>query len=174
MVGTSCGWIKALVLQVHRIQYLHISSWQLFQLSSTCLSWNPNSEIILVNTWDIKGENYGLSTNNKSLDFKFDVYNNSIIIRIQEVRSFGDDAISSRIFTPFLAFHSQIVWGILTPLLGRHTINTFHLLMYSIRITWGIIKTKTSGSFHERFFVIKGQSHWDAQQNYCWCDALAR
>ena len=35
--------------------------------------------------------------------------------------------------------------------LGRHTT--------SIRITWGITKTKTTGSFLEGFWVIKGQFH---------------
>ena len=42
----------------------------------------------------------------------------------------------------------------------------------SIRITWGIIKTKTSSSFLEGFWVIKGQSHWDPHQDYCRCNAL--
>ena len=31
---------------------------------------------------------------------------------------------------------------------------------------------KTFGGFLEGFFVIKGQTHWDPHQDYCWCDAL--
>ena len=50
--------------------------------------------------------------------------------------------------------------------LRRHTTST------SIRITLGKIITKTSGSFFEGFWIIKGQSHWDPHQDYCWCDAL--
>ena len=61
----------------------------------------------------------------------------------------------SSIFTPLLVLGAK---------LGRHTAG--------IRITWGIIKTKTSGSFLEGFWVIKGQSHCDPHQDYCWCDAL--
>ena len=41
-----------------------------------------------------------------------------------------------------------------------------------IQITWGIIKTKTSGSFLGGFLVIKGQFHWGPHQDYCWCDTL--
>ena len=95
-----------------------------------------------------------------------------LYVFLQEVRCLGD-AISLRIFTPLLASNLRFIikTNILTPLLGR---DTFHTLMCSIRITRGIIKTKTSGSFHERFFVIEGQSHWGAQQNYRWCDALSR
>ena len=54
--------------------------------------------------------------------------------------------------------------------LGQHT---FHSLR-CIRITWGIIKMKTSDSFLQGFFIIEGQFHWDPHQNYCWCDALSR
>jgi hypothetical protein len=55
-----------------------------------------------------------------------------------------------------------ITWDniILIPLeiLKRHTTTTSHLLT-GIRITRGIIKTKTSHSFIEGFDVIEGQSH---------------
>ena len=61
--------------------------------------------------------------------------------------------ISLSIFTDLLALGAE---------LGRHTTG---------RIAWGINKTKTSGSFFEGFFIIKGQSHWDPHQDYCWCDA---
>ena len=44
-----------------------------------------------------------------------------------------------------------------------------------IRITTGIIKTKTFDSFHERFFVIEEQPHssLNSHQNYCWRNTLA-
>ena len=41
-----------------------------------------------------------------------------------------------------------------------HAITTSHSLV-CIRITLGNIKTKTSSSFNERFFVIEGQIHRD-------------
>ena len=55
-----------------------------------------------------------------------------------------------------------IIWKsiILIPLgvLERHTTTTSHLLT-CIRVTRGIIKTKSFNSFLEGFFVIEGQPH---------------
>ena len=66
-----------------------------------------------------------------------------------------------------------ITWGniILIPLgvLERHTITTSDML-----VTKGIIKTKAFDRFLEGFFVIEGQPHLNPNQNYRWCDALAK
>ena len=68
-------------------------------------------------------------------------------------------------------------WGIITTnifislnVLGDYTSHS----LKCIRITWGIVKTETSDSFLEGFFVTEGQFHCDPHQNYCWCDTLAR
>jgi hypothetical protein len=44
------------------------------------------------------------------------------------------------------------IMAIIQPRTTSHSLNR-------IQITWRIIKTKTSSSFHEGVFVIEGQSH---------------
>ena len=78
--------------------------------------------------------------------------------------------------TQLLVVRNWITWGstilISLGVLDWHTTSTSHL-QTCIRITRGIIKTKTFDSFLERFFVIEGQSHLNPHQNYRWCDSLA-
>ena len=69
----------------------------------------------------------------------------------------------------FARISSSSIFTLLLVLQGRLTSSTTSA---RIRITWGIIKTKTSDNFLEGFCVIKGQSHWDPHQNDCWCNAL--
>ena len=70
-----------------------------------------------------------------------------------------------------------ITWGNIAfiPLgvLQRHTSTASDLLL-CIRITRGIIKTKTFNSSLEGSFVIEGQPHLNPHQNYSWCDSLVR
>ena len=51
---------------------------------------------------------------------------------------------------------------------------TTSYLLTCIRITKGIIKTKTFDRFLEGFFIIEGQPHLNPHQNYSWGNALAR
>ena len=61
----------------------------------------------------------------------------------------------------------------LTYVVFRDIIHNFNINIFT-PLLWGIIKTKTRGSFLEGLFVIEGQLHCDPHQNYCWCNALAR